>query len=92
MEGPSRGRSATATFLSRGTLAVAPTCCSAIAWLTASQQRVQATQDQVQRPDAMPALWQPQPRVHVCAQLLQQLQRVGRVRRPNLDSIECMPC
>jgi hypothetical protein len=40
---------------------------------------VQTAQDQVQRPDTMPALRQPQSRMPVCAELLQQLQGV-RVR------------
>jgi hypothetical protein len=45
------------------------------------QQRVQAPQDQVQRAITMSALRQSQPRMHVCAQLLQQLQGV-RVSGP----------
>jgi len=46
----------------------------------ATQQRVQAPQNQVQRPDAVPALRKPEPRVCLCAQLLQWFQRFARVQ------------
>lgn len=44
------------------------------------QQRMQATQDQMQRPDALPAVWELEPGMRVRAQLLQWLQRLARVQ------------
>lgn len=48
-------------------------------WLRPST--VQASQDQMQRPDALPALRQPQPRMRLRAQLLQRLQGLAGVQR-----------
>jgi hypothetical protein len=45
---------------------------SSAALTVLAQQRVQEAKDQVQRRDALPQVWEPLPRMHICAQLLQQ--------------------